>query len=140
MFQLKEGRRPLIYLLIIVLENLLLLALWFGFQIKVEPSLTDQQTLLIAVVVAATLGGVFFISLYVFCKPKYTDQVVSYEIRQARNELYPSLHKLSDTMTRPSNAHEYGVYFDFCEIVFKLPSTAELGKKLKHIRSIEIVN
>jgi hypothetical protein len=137
MFQLREQRRPLIYLLIIVLENLVLLALWFGFQIKMEPSLTDQQTLLIAAVVAATLGGVFFISLYVFCKPKYTDQVVLYEIRQNMDELYPSLHKISDSSTRPSNANEYGVYYDFCDIVFKLPSTAEIGKKLRHIRSDE---
>lgn len=140
MFQLKEGRRPLIYLLIIILENLLLLALWFGFQVKIEPSLTDQQVYLIAAVVAATLGGVFFISVYVFCKPKYTDQVVSYEIRQNRNDLYPSLHKLTDYETRPTNAHEYGVYFDFCEIVFKLPTTVEIGNKLQQIERIKITN
>ena len=134
-----SARRPLIYLLIVTLENLLLLGLWFLFQMQIDSVLSDQQALLIAAVVGSTLGGVFFISLYVFCKPKYTDQVVLYEIRQTRDQDVPSLHKLSTTPgLRTSSSHQYGLYYDFCEIVFKLPSSHKFGDSLQKVREMGI--
>ena len=44
MFQLKEGRRPLIFLLTITLENLGLLGIWFLYHLAYEAAQCDEGT------------------------------------------------------------------------------------------------
>ena len=122
MFQLKENRRPLKFLLIVTLENIGLLILWFVFQFSRGQDLqqlTDTHIWLVIGVVCSTLTAVLFLSGYVICKPKLTDQVV--------------LHKM-----RASDTESYGIYYEFCDIVFKLPNTERIGEELEDIRKMNI--
>jgi len=122
MFQLKENRRPLKFLLIITIENIGLLGLWFMFQFTKNQSfqqLTDTHVLLVIGVVCATFVATLFLTGYIICKPKYTDQVVLHEMRATDTE-------------------SYGIYYEFCDIVFKLPNTDKIDKELERIRNLEI--
>lgn len=115
MFQLKECRRPLIFLLIVTVENIFLVAVWFLFLAIEGVALTDTNVLLVTAVVCTTLAGVLFLTGYILCKPKYTDQVV--------------LHDMKAT-----NAYSYGIYYDFCDAVFKLPNTHAIARDLEYVR------
>jgi hypothetical protein len=137
MFQLKERRRPLCFLIIITVENLILLAIWF-----VQPgnNVTDRigsdELIVVALIVISTLAGVFFLAVYVFCKPKYTDQVVLYEIRESRAQEAPTLIRRDGPNSRSANATQYGIYYEFCDLVFKLPSTHKIASDLEEVRAL----
>lgn len=122
MFQLKENRRPLKFLLIITIENIALLGLWFVFQFNQNQTLqqlTNTHVLLVIGVVCATLLAALFLTGYIICKPKYTDQVVLHEMRA-------------------TNTESYGIYYEFCDIVFKLPNTQRIGEELKRVRKLNV--
>ena len=135
MFQLREGKRPLIFLMVMTVENLLLLAYWFIEQ-RIDSNASTSEFVLVAVIVTTTLAGVFFLLIYVLCKPKYTDQVVLYEIRESRAQEAPTLIKLDGPNSRSSNATQYGIYYEFCDLVFKLPSTHKIASELEEIRAL----
>ena len=136
MFQLKEGRRPLIFMIVVTLENLLLLSVWFIHLSGSSFGLNTRETILVCATVCSTLAGVFFLSVYVFCKPKFTDQVVLFEIRESRAQEAPTLIKLNGPNSRSSNATQYGIYYEFCDLVFKLPSTHKIASDLEEIRGL----
>lgn len=139
MFQLKEGKRPLIFLLVSTIENLLLLGVWLIWLMSNEGThLNDSLVLFIIGIVAATLSGDFLLMMYVFCKPKYTDQVVLYEIQQSRTMDAPTLVRLDGTNNRASNALQYGIFYEFCDIVFKLPSTHKIASGLEQVRQMQL--
>uniref|UniRef100_T1K3B2 XK-related protein n=1 Tax=Tetranychus urticae TaxID=32264 RepID=T1K3B2_TETUR len=139
MFQLKEGKRPLIFLLVATIENLLLLGVWLIWLMINEGShLNDSLVLFIIGIVAATLAGDFLLMMYVFCKPKYTDQVILYEIQQSRNMDAPTLVRLDGATNRASDAIRYGVFYAFCDIVFKLPSTHKIASGLEQVRQMQL--
>ncbi|RWS25882.1 hypothetical protein B4U80_04274 [Leptotrombidium deliense] len=134
MFQLKECKRPLIFLLVITVENIFLLLIWGVFHVSyVGSQLSEYQMLMVSMIVIATLGGTFFLMMYVFCKPKYTDQVVLYKIRETRNQEAPTLIKMKGDSSRMINATHYGIYYEFCDLVFKLPPTHKIGSALEEI-------
>ncbi|XP_074602121.1 uncharacterized protein LOC141855843 [Brevipalpus obovatus] len=138
MFQLKEGKRPLIFLLVTTVENLCLLGVWLiWLMINEGSNLNDSLVLFIIGIVFATLAGDFLLAMYVFCKPKYTDQVVLYEIREGQNMDAPTLVKLEGNF-RTSNAIQYGIFYDFCDLVFKLPSTHKIATGLAQIREMDL--
>ncbi|RWS10159.1 hypothetical protein B4U79_12785 [Dinothrombium tinctorium] len=135
MFQLKECKRPLIFLMVITIENVLLLGIWAVCHVTVVGAqLSDLQIITVSLIVISTLGGAFFLLVYVFCKPKYTDQVVLYEIRESKNRPAPDFIKLN---ARTNNASNYGIYYEFCDIVFKLPSTHKISERLEQIRRMQ---
>lgn len=135
--QLKDGKRPLIFLTVMVVENLLLLGLWFAHQsVGQVVALNSNQTLLVAAIVIATLGGAFFLLIYILCKPKFTDQVVLHEIRENRTQEAATLIKQTAANSRSSNATQYGIYYEFCDLVFKLPSTHKIASDLEEIRAL----
>ena len=124
------------WLIIISLENMALLAIFFYFQTQASVSL---QTVLIRIlygIAVATFCGVVLILFYLFCKPKYTDQVVVYEIRENResSQPAPTFSRISESMKTAGNSIQYGIYYEFFEIVFKLPSTHKIRSDLQEIR------
>lgn len=136
MFQLKEGRRPFIFLMVMTAENLLLTGIWFIGQSGTGFSLDNSQVILLVAVFVLTLTGVFLLLIYVFCKPKYTDQVVLFDIREARAQESTTLIKDNIPNSRVSNATQYGIYYEFCDLVFKLPETQKLASDLEEIRRL----
>lgn len=140
MFQLREGRRPLIFLLVTTIENLCLLGVWLiWLMINEGSNLNNNLVALTISIVLATLIGDLFLSIYVFCKPKYTDQVVLYKIRETRNADAPTLEKLDKIQLRTSNAFKYGIFYEFCDLVFKLPSTHKIATDLQELREQELI-
>ena len=135
MFQLKEGRRPLVFLMVITLENLFLLAIWFSCEFWLEGlQLSNLHVIIVIAIVFTTLAGVFFLLIYVFCKPRLTDQVVLYEIRESRQQEAPTFIKLNGVSSRTLNATTYGIYYEFCDLVFKLPSSHRVREGLEEVR------
>lgn len=107
------------------------------FYLQTQASLNPQSLVIRMIygIAIATFCGVFLILFYVFCKPKYTDQVVIYEIRENReNQAVPTFSKLNETIKVAGNSVQYGIYYDFCDIVFKLPSTHRIRSDLQEIR------
>ena len=133
MFQLKENNRVLKWLIIISLENMVLLAIFFYFQTQASVNLQVFLIRILYGIAIATFCGVFLILFYVFCKPRYTDQVVIYEIRES-NQIAPTFSKLNESLKVAGNSVQYGIYYDFCDIVFKLPSTHKIRNDLQEIR------
>ncbi len=115
MFQLKENQRPLKFLFIIAIENLF--GLWFIFQFNQNQTLLQTHKLLGIGVVFATILATFFLICYTMCKPELTDQVVLHEIRT-------------------NYSKSYGLYYEFCDIVFKLPYTQRIGVDLERVRNV----
>lgn len=136
MFQLKENNRVLKWLIIISLENMVLLAVFFYFQTQASVNLQVFLIRLLYGIAVATAAGVFLILFYVLIKPKYTDQVVVFEIRENRevDQVAPTFNKLSESIKVAGNSIQYGIYYDFCDIVFKLPSTHKIKNDLQEIR------
>jgi len=112
MFQLKENKRPLIFLFVTTVENVLLLLLWYF--LKQTNSTVDLYSLLIVVV--ATLVADLFLSGYVLCKPKLTDQIVLHDMRY-------------------TDTDSFGIYYEFCDIVFVLKADKKLSEELEEIRT-----
>lgn len=135
MFQLKEKRRPFTYFMIIIAENALLLLIWFIFHLSSSTTgLNTYSIYLMIIITVCTLSGVFFLLVYTFCKPKLTDQIILHEIREARAEEPSKLGGLS--LQRALNATQYGIYYEFCDIVFRLPSTAKMQERLDEVRRL----
>ncbi|XP_076346699.1 uncharacterized protein LOC143244966 isoform X2 [Tachypleus tridentatus] len=99
MFQLREGRRFVIYIAVIVLENAGLYAIWFF--IPTSFSWSSHQLYSTIIVGGCTVLGVAFLAFYCCWKPSLTDTVVLF-------------NKRADNMT------DFGIYFDFFDAVFKL--------------------
>lgn len=123
MFQLKEKQRPLLYLIIITVQNFLLIVFWVIFQcnltsIECFAQLNKTHLILVIVIFCTTLLALFFLTSYILCKPKYTDKVVYHDIKVAESEM--PVH--------------YGVYYVFCDLLFKIENSDEFSKQLKHIR------
>ena len=114
MFQLKERKRPLVFLFVNTLENVILLMLWY-FAKQTPHTDADYYSLLIVVV--ATLVADLFLSGYMLCKPKLTDQVVLHDMRYTDTE-------------------SFGIYYEFCDIVFRLKVRKELQNELEEIRRV----
>lgn len=64
--------------------------------------------------------GSLFILFYICCKPKYTDNVVYHDM-QVRN------------------AESFGMYFEFCDMAFKLTRKEDVETRLKEIREQKAV-
>lgn len=137
MFQLRQKKRPYIFLGLIALENIILLTIWYfasytAMKIQTEKTITFNLAFICSI---TTLTGVIMLMLYACCKPKLTDQVVLHNIREQRayennGEVYHG------QTTRSINATQYGVYYEFCDLVFRLPSTHRIAAGLKEIEPI----
>lgn len=113
-----------------------LLGIFFYFQTQASVNLQVFLIRILYGIAISTFCGVFLILFYLFCKPKYTDQVVLYEIRENQNvdQPAPTFSKLADSVKVANNSVQYGIYYDFCDIVFKLPSTHKIRNDLMEIR------
>lgn len=111
MFELKEHWRPQKFLIIVLVENILLLTAFV--------MLSNKLTLIIELTVwmagVSTVFGLLMVFLYICVKPTLTDMVV--------------LHDL-----RIENKAMYGFYFQFCQLIFKMPSLKRIDIGLKEIR------
>ena len=83
------------------------------------------------------MSGVLLLLMYIFCKPKYTDQVVLYEIRQGSNMAAPELIKLNESNSRQFYGSKYGIFYEFCDLVFKLPSSHKISTGLEEVRRLQ---
>lgn len=111
MFQLKEKKRPLVFLMVVTIENMLLLLLWIIF----KNENTETERLLILIVIGSTITAVLFISAYLCLKPKLTDMVALHDMRATEKEMF-------------------GIYYEFCDIVFKLKISRDFQQTLNDVR------
>lgn len=111
MFQLKEKKRPLVFLFVNTVENAVLLVVWYFCKSTNSPM--DMYSLL--VVVIGTLVADLFLSGYILCKPKLTDQVVLHDMRYQDTE-------------------SFGIYYEFCDIVFRLKVRRQFTEELEEVR------
>ncbi|KAH7642239.1 xk-related domain containing protein [Dermatophagoides farinae] len=111
MFYLKEKQRPMRFLFIVFIENTILVSLWFG--LHSTKANTDIYWLM--AVIVTTVVATLFLSLYFCCKPSKVDQVVLYDMRY-------------------SDTESFGIYFEFCDIVFNLKVEKEVKELLDIIR------
>lgn len=119
MFELRKHKRPLIFLFVLLLENVLLVGLWVWCKEEFGWNRHDH-------VLAFVAGGFFvlgtvFVLFYICCKPKYTDRVVYHDMKVR-------------------NADSFGMYFEFCDAAFKLTRQQELETKLKEVRQHKMAN
>ncbi|KAL3179754.1 hypothetical protein MRX96_037742 [Rhipicephalus microplus] len=80
----------------------------------------NYRVVVSALLLGLTASGVFFIALYVCCKPEKTDLVVLQHIRE-------------------DNANKYGIYFDFCKAIRILPDTSDIARDMEKIRMLKLV-
>ncbi|XP_054720022.1 uncharacterized protein LOC129229687 [Uloborus diversus] len=113
MFELKKHKRPLIFLFILFLENILFVALWLV--LKDNTVWGSHDYVCMTVTAVFFLLGALFILFYICCKPKYTDQVVYHDMKVR-------------------NADSFGMYFEFCDVAFKLSRKQDVEMRLKEIR------
>lgn len=113
MFELKKNRRPLIFLLLLLVENVIFVLLW-AF-LREDKEWYKHDVILLAVTATCYIMGSLFILFYICCKPKYTDHVVYHDMK-ARN------------------ADSFGMYFEFCDIAFKLQRKEDVETRLKELR------
>ncbi|XP_035214468.1 uncharacterized protein LOC118188199 [Stegodyphus dumicola] len=118
MFELKKRKRPLIFLFILLLENVLFAILWHVF--KENSAWAKHDYILVAVMGGTYAIGSLFLLFYMCCKPKYTDHVVYHDMKVR-------------------NADSFGMYFEFCDVAFKLARKQEVEMKLKMIREQKVV-
>lgn len=118
MFDFKLKRRVFVFIFIFIVENLLCFGVW---QLWGSDSMSHSHVVLIsALLLGLTTGGVFFIALYVCCKPEKTDLVVLHHIRE-------------------DNANRFGIYFDFCKVIRILPDTQDIARDLEKIRMLKLI-
>ncbi|GIY88888.1 XK-related protein [Caerostris darwini] len=118
MFELKKNKRPLIFLFILLLENVLFIAVWIVF--KEKSVWVRHDYVLVFLAGGLYILGALFILFYICCKPKYTDQVVYHDMKAC-------------------NADSFGMYFDFCDVAFKLARKQEIETRLKEVREHRLV-
>ena len=128
MFQLREKKRPFIFLTVIAVQNILFVGLFYVLVSK------DQFYPLFTL--GTTALGFLLLSLYVAAKPKYTDQVVLCDIREARSNMPDSGKTWIGQANRSYNATKYGIYYEFCDLVFRLPSTSSIAAGRREIQSV----
>ena len=116
MFQLREHKRPQKFLAIISIENVALLFTFLAA--NGGRDVPGTVRIVLVVIFVTSLIGILLISFYINVKPKLTDQIVIYDSN-------------SDQKT---NKMSYGFYYEFCDIVFKLPSTDHIRDGLEEIR------
>lgn len=117
---MKERKRPYIFILICALENVASFLIWyFGRKMsdnKNHEELTIPDYACLAILFGGLVVGSLCLTAYIVCKPKYTDQVVMYEMKV-------------------ENANSYGIFYEFCDATFKLPRTDKIGRNLHRIRN-----
>ncbi|GFQ84779.1 XK-related protein [Trichonephila clavata] len=118
MFELKKHKRPLIFLFVLLVENILFVALWMFFDEKEVWAKHDYVLVLLSG--GLYVLGALFVLFYICCKPKYTDHVVYHDMKVR-------------------NADSFGMYFDFCDVAFKLTRKQEIETKLKEVREHRLV-
>lgn len=134
MFQLRQRKRPYIYLAIITLENALLLTIWF---FGPKPLQGDSLSMLGITALVCTGSGVLFLLLYLCCKPSGTDEQVLYKIRVERSlDTTGSAKAFTGQANRSINATKYGIYYEFCDLVFRLPATYTTAANNRIIQQI----
>lgn len=119
MFDFKLKRRVFLFVFVFIVENLLCFGAWqlWGS----EGTAHNYRVLVSALLLGLTTSGVFFIALYVCCKPDKSDLVVLQHIRE-------------------DNANRYGIYFDFCKAIRILPDTSDIARGLEKIRMLKLVD
>ena len=113
MFQLKQRGRPLIFLTIITIENAILLSCWYFF--KNSHTQTDYYSLIL--VIAATLMADIFLIGYYCLKPGLTD-------------------KVAITKMRFSGTDSFGIYYEFCDVVFRLKVSKQFRSDLAQVEKL----
>lgn len=117
MFQLKERKRLLIFILVCACENVASFLLWFFSRGKENITFSTVEIVCSSILFGGFALGVFFIYLYSCCKPKYTDAVVMHDMKV-------------------ENANSYGIFYAFFDATFKLPKTDGIHLHLKRIRNV----
>ncbi|GBM11835.1 hypothetical protein AVEN_26764-1 [Araneus ventricosus] len=118
MFELKKNKRPLIFLFILLVENILFISLWGIY--KEQTTFARHDHVLVFLAGGLFIVGALFILFYICCKPKYTDQVVYHDMKVC-------------------NADSFGMYFDFCDVAFKLTRKQEIETRLREVREHRII-
>lgn len=118
MFDFKLKRRVFLFIFVFVVENLLCFGVW---QLWGSDGMQHTYVVLLsALFLGLTTAAIFFIALYVCCKPEKVDLVVLHHIRE-------------------DNANKYGIYFDFCKVIRILPDTKDIARDLEKIRMLKLV-
>ncbi|XP_077525545.1 uncharacterized protein LOC144136794 [Amblyomma americanum] len=118
MFEFKLKRRVFLFVFVFIVENLLCFGAWQLWGSHTTPH--NYRVIVSALLLGLTVSGVFFIALYVCCKPEKTDLVVLQHIRE-------------------DNANKYGIYFDFCKAIRILPDTSDIARDMEKIRMLKLV-
>lgn len=118
MFDLKEHQRPVKFLIITMIENVLFEILFIICSGGIESISKDLWILLITSLILSFIGSLCIL-MYTCFKPSLTDQVVLFD-------------------TKIENKNSYGIYFEFCELIFKLPSLEKVSHHIKDIRGEKI--
>lgn len=118
MFEFKLKRRVFLFMFVFIVENLLCFGAWQLWGSHTTPH--NYRVVVSALLLGLTASGVFFIALYVCCKPEKTDLVVLQHIRE-------------------ENANKYGIYFDFCKAIRILPDTSDIARDMEKIRMLKLV-
>lgn len=118
MFEFKLKRRVFLFVFVFIVENLLCFGAWQLWGSHTTPH--NYRVIVSALLLGLTASGVFFIALYVCCKPEKTDLVVLQHIRE-------------------DNANKYGIYFDFCKAIRILPDTSDIARDMEKIRMLKLV-
>lgn len=113
MFELKKKKRPLLFLLLLLLENVAFVVVW-AF-LREDKTWYKHDFILVAVAAGTYALGSLFILFYICCKPKYTDHVVYHDMKA-------------------KNTESFGMYFEFCDMAFKLTKKEAVETRLKEIR------
>ncbi|KAL1441709.1 hypothetical protein MTO96_008426 [Rhipicephalus appendiculatus] len=111
-------RRVFLFVFVFIVENLLCFGAWQLWGSHTTPH--NYRVVVSALLLGLTASGVFFIALYVCCKPEKTDLVVLQHIRE-------------------DNANKYGIYFDFCKAIRILPDTSDIARDMEKIRMLKLV-
>lgn len=109
MFHLRENKRALKFLTLMTLENIMLL---MGYIYYMWNGSTEQHYVLYVVIISNVVA-ILFLTFYNLIKPTSTDYIVLYDMRQG---------EIKDS---------FGIYYDFCDIVFDLTISKEYEEMIK---------
>ncbi len=131
MFQLNKKGRPLIYLLVVGLENAAMLGFWYLCKapksFNVFPNGGSAPTAdyyFFGLGVIGTVLGFLILLLYYCLKPKNTDKVVLNDIRNRDN----------DDDSDNEKEYQYGLYYEFCQVIFPLKVKESFAEELANLR------
>ena len=126
MFQLKENGRPIKFLVTIIVENLVLLLfclIWFMTSLPTDSTshiMSQTWMWFLLTILVTTIVGCLFVYLYVCLKPELTDRVVRHDI------------------IKGIESKNFGVYFEFFEILFRLPDVENDVQDLGELRESDM--